>query len=444
MGSIIYSRCASLNPLQYNPIASTQTMNMRRPTKRTSHKLSADSQRLVTYAQAIAQSSSRLEERGWERDLDTLLQKLLKHENQETIDAALDHLFKMEPMSYDALMESIEAASESSIIEYNGIQYNALLVAAPILAWTRFSIASGSIAPDMLMTLSAHFNAHLLAPDVLLAMAPTLYAIDQLPRSYAEAYSLTQKLGQAALTGSMPRPASNAPETAPFLADTRYLLATIVAPVGAPLFRWQASVDLTDRVTALTQWRAQAMPNITRILPGCGIELMLPEAYYIACREADKQIRPVSIRAAVHFLTHTLNVEPDQLRAIVGKFGDTNGEEQIDEYRISFLLDQNPDVLYGIVWPLYGSEDAGQGFANEQTELMPKSDASSDTENKVPHEEITDVLHEVGLIHIKHLSEHFPMEFCDDCGAPLFPDAESELTHAEMPEDVPQSTGHFH
>ncbi|MGZ3158371.1 MAG: DUF2863 family protein, partial [Burkholderiaceae bacterium] len=202
---------------------------MRRPAKRASHKLSADSQRLVTYAQAIAQASSRLEERGWERDLDTLLQKLLKHENQETIDTALDHLFKMDPMSYDVLMESIEAASESGVIEHSGTQYDALLIAAPILGWTRFTIASGPIAPDMLITLSAHLNAHLLAPGVLLAMAPTLYAIDQLPRTYAETYALTQRMGQAALTGSMLRPAANAPETAPFLADTRYLLAAIVA-----------------------------------------------------------------------------------------------------------------------------------------------------------------------------------------------------------------------
>ncbi|MGZ5818379.1 MAG: DUF2863 family protein [Burkholderiaceae bacterium] len=417
---------------------------MRRPAKRASHKLSADSQRLVTYAQAIAQASSRLEERGWERDLDTLLQKLLKHENQETIDTALDHLFKMDPMSYDVLMESIEAASESGVIEHSGTQYDALLIAAPILGWTRFTIASGPIAPDMLITLSAHLNAHLLAPGVLLAMAPTLYAIDQLPRTYAETYALTQRMGQAALTGSMLRPAANAPETAPFLADTRYLLAAIVAPVGASLFRWQASVDLADRTNALTQWRAQATPNIARILPGCGIELILPEAYYIACREADKQIRPVSIRAAVHFLTHTLNVEPDQIQAVVGQFGDADSGEQIDEYRISFLLDQNPDVLYGIVWPLYGAEDASQELPDEMSDSTSKFDAFSKTAGKAPLEEITSVLHEVGLIHIKHLSEHFPMEFCDDCGAPLFPDAESELMHAEMPEDVPQSTGHFH
>jgi hypothetical protein len=36
------------------------------------------------------------------------------------------------------------------------------------------------------------------------------------------------------------------------------------------------------------------------------------------------------------------------------------------------------------------------------------------------------------------------MEFCEDCGAPLYPDADGELVHAEMPEDVPSGTEHFH
>src|ERR1035437_8936617 len=103
---------------------------MRRTAKSTSHKLSADSQRLATFAQAIVQAASRLEERAWERNLDALLQKLLKGAHQDAIDAALDHLFKVESGAYDALMESVEAASESCIMLHDGIQYDVLLIAA--------------------------------------------------------------------------------------------------------------------------------------------------------------------------------------------------------------------------------------------------------------------------------------------------------------------------
>src|SRR4051794_7857887 len=65
---------------------------MRRSSKE-SPKLSTDSQRLVSISQAITQAGSRLEERTWERNLDTQLQKLLKTNHQESIDAALNVLF---------------------------------------------------------------------------------------------------------------------------------------------------------------------------------------------------------------------------------------------------------------------------------------------------------------------------------------------------------------
>ena len=39
-----------------------------------------------------------------------------------------------------------------------------------------------------------------------------------------------------------------------------------------------------------------------------------------------------------------------------------------------------------------------------------------------------------GVKDVLFLDHHFPMEFCDDCGAPLYPNVEAELVHAEMPE----------
>jgi len=107
---------------------------MRRPSKSSSPKLSADSQRLTTLAQAVIQASSRIEERSWERRLDALIHKLLKNNHQDTIEAALDNSFKAQSGTYDALMESIESVSESCIQEQDGISYDALLIAIPILA----------------------------------------------------------------------------------------------------------------------------------------------------------------------------------------------------------------------------------------------------------------------------------------------------------------------
>jgi hypothetical protein len=427
---------------------------MRRPSKE-SPRLSAESQRLVSLSNAIVQAASRVEERTWERHLDAQLQKLLKTNHQEHIDAALNVLFKGDLAVYDVLMDGVEAVSESStMVEQQDGQettWQALLVAAPILAWTRFSIASGTIPGDILNTLTAHFSAHLLAEGAQAAVAPTLYSIDQLPRTHAETYTLTHKLAQVAhhsgknggkgggKNGNI-KPAEPGPDTSQFLADTRYLLVAVVAPQGAPLFRWQepqhhVHVD-TERDEALEQWRAQVGPSIGRLLPGCGVELLLPEAYYVACREADKDIRPVSIRAAVHYLTHTLGVEPNDLRAVIAGFGDEVNDSQVDEYRVGFTLRQSSDVVYGIVWPLYGQED------EEGTPM--EGPAGGGDRPAAPIDEIVKHLNDVGIAHVKRIGERYVAEYCDDCGAPLFADPSGELVHAEMPEDTPAGNEHFH
>jgi hypothetical protein len=415
---------------------------MRRPSKDSSHKLSAESQRLASISQAIVQAASRVEERTWERQLDAQLQKLLKTNHQESIDVALNGLFKDDLAAYDVLMDGVEAVSESSLMveqqEGGEATWQALLVAAPILAWTRFSIASGPIAADVLSTLSAHFSAHLLAEGTRMAIAPTLYAIDQLPRTHAETYAMTHRMAAAAHKGSSVKPAVRAPDTAPFLADTRYLLVAIVAPQGAPMFRWQEPQHHinfeAERANALEQWRAQAAPNIARLMPGCGIELLLPEAYYVACREADKLIRPVSVRAAVHYLTNTLDVEASDLRAVIAGFGEETTDGQLDEYRVGFTLRQSPEVVYGIVWPLYGQED----------ESGTPMEGGISVEQVAPINEIIAHLNEAGVSHIKRISEQYVAEYCDDCGAPLFADPTGELVHAEMPDDTPAGSEHFH
>jgi hypothetical protein len=416
---------------------------MRRPFKSNAQKRSVDSQRLTTLAQAIDQSASRLEERNWENQLDTLLRRLMKNDHQDIIDAALDHAFKLESSAYDALMECAEAASESCQIEQDGVKYDALLIAAPILAWTRFSIASGAIPAEAHATLSAHLYAHVLAPNVKMAMAPMLFSIDQLPRSHTDAFALTQRLAQSALKGTAVKIVPHQPETAPFLADTRYLVAAVTAVAGEPLFRWQEAVDPAARDQVLSQWNTQAMPTVSRLLPGCGVELLLPEAYFSACREGDQQIRPASIRAAVHYLTHTLGVEPDALQAIVGGFGDEATGNRVDEYRISFALAMDHEVVYGIVWPLYGPED-GEELPYRDADMTADPVLSVEVDRKSPLEEIFALLEECGVPNVKHHAEHFPMEFCDDCGSPLFPDMDAELVHAEMPEDAPVSSGHLH
>ncbi|EOA04777.1 hypothetical protein HFRIS_010389 [Herbaspirillum frisingense GSF30] len=415
---------------------------MRRPAKRSSSKLSADSQHLVTFAQAIAQASSRLEERAWLKPLDALLNKLLRAGNQGLIDTALDHLFKADLDAYDVLIEAVEAGSEATTLEHDGQDYDVQLLVLPVLAWTRFAIASGPIAGDLQNAIAAHLHAHILAKDARLALAPSLFSIEQLPRMHADVFALTRQLGQSALKNTPVQLRGEQPPTAAFLADTRYAIAAVVLPAGGALFHWQESEQQShfsaNKTAAFDAWTQQVTPIFTRLLPGCNVELLLPQAYFFGCREADKHIRPASIRAADYFLTQTLDIASSELHASIGGFSeDING--QIDEYRIGFSIGNDPTVVYGTVWPLY-EQESGEDLPM----MIPGGAGLLEGLPASPLQQILATLRECGIVQIKHHSERFTMEFCDDCGAPLFPDREGELVHAEMPEDTPPPVEHFH
>ena len=394
----------------------------------------------------MARASSRLEERTWEQHLDVLLHKLLKHNHQDAVNAALDHLFRLEAPAYDALIDCVEAVSASCRLEQEGKHYDALLIAIPILAWTRYAIASGPVQNDILEATAHHLRSHLLAENTRLAMSPVLYAIDQLPQTHAATFALTQRMAQAGVADKPITLAADFPETVPFLADTRYLLATVIVPSGEPLFQWQ-TMPLPGSITvaqeeALRHWQLDMAPVIQGLLPGCGFELLLPEAYYLACREADKQIRPISIRAAIHYLTQTLEIDPSTLSVVIGGFAEDSTNRRIDEYRVSFTLQGQTDVIYGVVWPLYGQEDADE--ETDASGLLLAASPSEGTEYRTPLEEILALVRECGITEIKIHRELFQSDFCEDCGTPLYVDWDAELVHAEMPEDAPQAPQHLH
>jgi len=415
---------------------------MRRSPKNPIRKFSAESQRLASLAQSMVRASSRIETRAWETRLDSLLQKQLANNQQQAIDNALDHLFHTDLDAYDALLDSIEAISSSCTIEQDGKRYDALLIAIPVLAWTRFTIPSGAINTNILQTITAHLHGYILAANTRAAVAPVLFSIDQLPRSYCETYQLTRRMAESAISGKAQAAPTALPETAAFLADTRHLLALVTAESGQPLLRWQEDESGNNlqafSQSALTQWQLQAGPNLQNLLPGCGIELLLPSAYYVACREADKAIRPISLRAAVYYLTHVLSVEPAQLSAVIAAVGDEASDMRVDEFRISYSVTGNNDVVYGVVWPLYDEESAEEYVANLTHQRVAASAPSS------PLQQIISVLRESGITRIQQTDSVFPPEYCDDCGAPLFCDAEEEMVHAEMPEDAGQNSGHLH
>ena len=385
-------------------------------------RLTRDAERLIALSLGLNASGSLTEDRYWESEMSALVVKLLENGNDAPIDSALDHLYQTNLGAYDTLIELVENESESAVAMQGDRAWQALLVAVPIVAWSKYAIPSGTISHEEADTLKVQLQGHVLAEGARVALVPYLYSIDQLPRHFSELRKLTARLADAAVTGELPRiDFARLPETAHLLADTRFLIACAAVPRGGPLFRWQEDASgHAGRTGSLEQWIAQARPTLSRLLPGCVFECLLPDAYYVNCRESDRRVRPFGIRAAVAFLENALKARSVDLQAVVAGFG----EERVDEYRVAFSLVDESEVAHGVVWPLYGRED--------------------ETARPGPLDEVLAQLTECGVSDVKKLQGTFTPEYCEDCGAPLFPNPEGEIVHAELPEEADTQAAHFH
>jgi hypothetical protein len=394
-------------------------------TKTSLPRLSRDGERLASMAQSLSASGTRVEDEYWAERVSAQVRTLLDAHADATIDAVLDYCDATTPPAYDALIEIVETEAETVPAADDQVM---LLVAAPILAWSRYAVASGPIKADAAEIMKTQLRAHCAAEGVAVALSPYLYSIDQLPRDFSHVHGLTHALGQRALGAEEKKTtAKRMPETASLLADTRYLLATFVAKRGAPIFRWQEQPESRGadrreftREVALERWREQGLPTLKTLLPGCVLDVLIPDGYHVALRDADREIRPYGVRAAIAYLESALDVKPDQLRAVVAGFG----SERAEEYRIGFTQARSADVVHGVVWPLFGREEGPEVGG--------------------PEEQIATLLRDNGITDVVVLEQGFPLEFCDDCGAPLFADPVGDLVHAELPEETEAPRAHLH
>jgi hypothetical protein len=315
-------------------------------------------------------------------------------------------------------------------MEHEGQNWDVLLLALPIVAHTRYQIPSGALPVNVIESTATALHSSIASSDTRLAIVPWLYSIDQMPHSHCQTRLLTEALATAAITASEVKlELRDMSETIAVLADPRFIIAAVAAPSGMPLFRWQAEVPTRqERGVSLIGWQNAMQEPIAALLPGCEFELLLPEAYFTNCRLADKQVRPLSIRAAANFLESTLGVMPAGLSCVVGAFG----EDQADEYRISFSLKGSSEVVYGVIWPLYDRESVANDALNDL----------SDDES--PMKRIADALRNAGVEDVFRHAMLFDPELCDDCGAPLFPDRSGDAVHAELPDDAPIQQPLFH
>lgn len=369
------------------------------------HRLSRDAERLAWLAQGLADSGSRLEDVWLEAEMRTLIEKLLKSANEDALNQALDRLRETNTRAYDELADLIEAACEVSQAGENAL----LLIALPVLAWSRYAIPTRNIPKSVLDALRAQLSAHILSADARVNFADFLFSPDQLPQGYTDTWAFADALWNASAAGKDLKVDNKLlPESQMFVSDVRYLIAVVQVPLGRPVFRWN-EVD-GGRAAALANWREQGGPNFHSLLTGCAFEVLTPDAYFSAWRQADQETRPFALKAAVAYLQALFDLPANKIRAIAAPYY----EHGLEEWRISFLRAGSDEVVHGVTWPLLGNDD----------------------ENADLGAEIEALLKSTGIGDVRILNTRMPVEYCDDCGAPLFPSPDGENVHAELPEDI--------
>ncbi len=392
-------------------------------------RLTRDAKRLIALGQALARSGSRLEDVYWENELTRLIEKMLTGRKARSLETVLDFLVNEDPNVYEILVEHAETCSESLVLKAQGQDYDVLLVSAPIVAWTRYRLPEGRLTASQQEGLQNTLAETIAAEGARIAMLPGLVTFDQMPQTFQETRLWSQRLGALALgIGTDACPVEELTDTEGMLADARFAVAAIAVPRGQPLFRWQntEAPALQHREQAHEAWADRANALLGTLFTGCQIEILLPDAYYTTNREADRRIRPMALRAAVTWLQNAANLPGSELRAAIAACGNTG----VEEFRIGFTPRVGNDVVYGCIWPVLSKEEAAL-------------DAVESAQIDVP-EAIAALLKELGVTEVRRLPGLFVPEFCDDCGAPFFPNPLGEMMHPELPEETDMEPVHFH
>lgn len=393
-------------------------------------RLSRDAQRLLALTEALARSGSRLEDIYWENLLGDQLNKLLLGKKNKTVETTLDYLLASDINAYEILVEQAETLSESTTVALNGGEYDALLFSAPIVAWTRYQLPEGELTQDHAGALTAQLAAHIAAPGAHLALIPRLVNFDQMPQSFQETRNWTQRLALQALSlANEPCPLGQPSDSEGMLADARFVVGVIAVPKGQAVFRWQVRQEdhgFPSRQQCHDDWSAACADTLAALFTGCHVEYLQPDAYYVNSREADRRIRPLALKAAVTWLQTAAHLSGGDLRAVIAGCG----ESSVEEYRIGFSTRLSNEVVYGCIWPVLSKEEA-------------LADGLEAGHIDVP-DEVAALLKEMGVTDVRRLPGIYPAEFCDDCGAPHFPNPLGEMLHPELPEETDLGPIHFH
>src|SRR5574343_1913698 len=139
-------------------------------------RLSRDAAELQRLAAGLSESGGKLEDAYWEGQLAETVDSLLKNGAEDDINTALDRLVEANPRAHDELADMVDARAETGRMEVHGQEFDIQLFAAPVLAWSRFSITASPLPKSTVEAPAVQRGAHVFGADTRVALADFLFS----------------------------------------------------------------------------------------------------------------------------------------------------------------------------------------------------------------------------------------------------------------------------
>ena len=104
---------------------------------------------LVELSEGLAHSGSRVEDIFWKTKLDDEIQRNLLESDENSLTTALNRLADRESRAYEELADAIEGNVEHQISLVKGKEFDFLLFAIPILAWSRVLLPTKTLSKSL-------------------------------------------------------------------------------------------------------------------------------------------------------------------------------------------------------------------------------------------------------------------------------------------------------
>lgn len=359
---------------------------------------------LVEHAEAIQETDCDLEDLLHYNVLKELCNRELDRLEDSQIEAALAELKNEEGPAYEALLAVAEECAQTK--SDTNIVHKLLLI--PIMAWSRYEIVFGAVNNEPLRKIAELYRDTFSKEIRSVHIANLLFSPNDLPEKLCDVRKLLITLTESETTVVDTVNFLGTDHT-PEFSDVRYIALAVAENNTLP----QEPFNRIEHARKHMRFSMGVKKLIQTTLRGSIFTVNCVSGFFRAWRSSEAAMRVYSLQALISFV-RTMGYGPSEQILTLAYFDravQSQSEPNI-EIRIAVSTRENPDrVIAGIVWPVNDEE------CESQLTLA------------------TDILTNQNIRRIRTLDTRFTMEWCEECGAPMYANPKGEIVHIEAAEN---------